>query len=153
MSQLTPQERAMRQKAPIDLSSSAKPEFEELEIITDPMAMSGAEVMAFMEDPITIIVSRGMEKHSPKSVPVGVNGEQLSVPVGLPVIIKRKFVEVLFGCKSDNIETVVEDIQVDGGSDKRNMMHTWTTPRFAVSVIEDRAGLRGQQWLSNMMAI
>lgn len=153
MSQMTHQERVMRQKAPVDLSASAKPEFEELDIITDPLAMNAVDVMAFNEEPITIIVGRGMEKHSPKSVPVGVNGEQLSIPVGIPVIIKRKFVEVLYGCKSDNIETVVEDISVDGSNDKRNMMHTWTTPRFAVSVLEDRSGLKGQQWLSNMMAI
>jgi hypothetical protein len=153
MPQLTPQERTMRQKAPIDLSASAKPEFEELEIITDPMAMSTLDELAFNEDLITVIIARGPAPHSPKSVPVGVNGEQLSIPVGVPVIVKRKFIEHLFRCKSDNIETVVEDVAIDGTTDKRNMMHTWTTPRFSPSVIEDKSGVRGQQWLSNMMAI
>jgi hypothetical protein len=152
MSGISNHERSLRQKQPIDLSASANPQFEELDVITDPMAMTAVESLSFMEEPVTVIINRGTEKHSPKSIPVGVNGEQLNIPVGIPVIIKRKFAEVLFTCKSDNIETVVEDIYIDGDADKRNMMQTWTTPRFAVSMMEDKSGAKGQHWLSNLMA-
>lgn len=145
------QDRELRQRNPIDLSAGAKPEFEELEIITDPLAMSAVEELAFMEEPLTIMIARGREEHSPTSIPVGVNGEQLSVPVGIACIIKRKFVEVLFSSRSENVETVVEDVPMDGTTEKRNMMKTWAIPRFSVSILQDKSGIKGQQWLENMM--
>lgn len=152
MGNISQEERLARQKQPIDLSANATPAFEELDVITEMPAMSTVDALAFGEEPITIIVSRGAGANAPTSIPIGVNGEQLQVPVGIPVIVKRKFAGAMFSCKSDNIETVVEDMHMDGSVDKKNSMRIWSIPRFAISVIADKSGLKGQQWLSDMMA-
>lgn len=66
-----------------------------------------AEKLVFNEDPLEIRLEPGRERNAPKVVDVAVNGERRWLPVGVPIRIQRKFVEVLARSQPFAVETRV----------------------------------------------
>lgn len=117
-----------------------------------------ADQIAFMEEPITIMIQPGSDRDpqivhdvwvNGKGAEVFVNGKWIEfgcIPVGIEVVTKRKYVEVLARKKTDKISTQVIKHQ-DG---EENKVVRATSHGCPFSVVEDR-NPRGRQWLSDVM--
>lgn len=121
------------------------------------------DMLAFMEEPVTIRLEPSAEKNAPAWFPASVNGEGAEVlqpngtwvhmregylPVGRSVTTKRKYVEVLLRAKIDtiNIEGTT-GYDVDRGT--ANAIRRMTTPVHGISIIEDR-NPRSPAWYEEM---
>jgi len=117
--------------------------------------------LAEAEEPVTIRIERSGEKFAPRSIECWVNGkgaevlingrwvEVTWVPVGQPVTLKRKYVEVL---ARSCVETVETNILERDGDDPRNLISRSTSSRAPLSVIEDK-NPNSAQWLRNLMQL
>ncbi len=116
--------------------------------------------LAFMEEPVTIRIEENSRSDFPEThVPVYVQGRGAEVqqngrwlelgwlPIGVPLVTKRKFVEVLARSKSDSIKTNHDDATVDR---PRNTVTRRTSANYPLSIIHD-ANPRGHEWLSRIM--
>ena len=145
---------------------SMPPLGEELDIAPD-IIKAEAEVLhkhdslaalAFGEEAIAIIIQPSGERNAQivhdawvngKGAEVFVNGKWFEygcIPVGIEVITKRKYAEVLARKKTTNITT--QEIRHDDHEENNLIRHTSHGCPF--SVIEDR-NPRGRQWLSDLL--
>lgn len=119
------------------------------EIITeaDPAITSNdyAAELAFMEEPVTIMLDRGREKYAPTVLDFYVNGRAEWVPVGREWTLKRKYVEVIARATPYDVQTEIQDEQ---GEKPRNMVHRYTSTKFPFSVIKDSP--KGFAWLAKI---
>lgn len=119
-----------------------------------------AEELAFMEEPVTILLTPPAEKNPPNSQPVWVNGEPAKVlindrwvpttgylPMNQPLTVRRKVVEVLLRSKVTRIETVVGNATEEN---PRNEVQRFTTPSMTVQILRDTSP-KGQRWAEEMM--
>lgn len=115
--------------------------------------------IAFGEEPVTIRIERTSEKFAPKVVDIWVNGKGAEafvngawvefgfLPVGLEVITKRKYVEVMARSKVDNVSTETGSMNDDNPVNKINRA---TSSRTPFSVLKDINPL-GAQWLTRLL--
>ena len=116
--------------------------------------------LAFMEEPVTIRVEENSRSDFPEThVPVSVNGRGAEVfmngqwvamtwiPIGQPLVTKRKYVELLARAKSDNVRTKHEDANVEK---PQNRVERRSSSNYPLSVLEDR-NPRGAEWLSRIL--
>jgi hypothetical protein len=106
-----------------------------------------AEAMAFMEEPVTIRLERTNEKNAAKVHMFAVNGVQKWIPVGTPVDVRRKYLEVIARAQPYNVNTEV--IEVEGQDPINNMVRT-SSSKYPFSVIHD-PNPKGANWLTNLM--
>lgn len=153
----------IEQQPPINidtLSAATRPE----EIIKGDGAMSQKDFseLAFNEEPVTIIIDQSSEKNSPHSYYCAVNGKGAEVmsqdrwlelswlPVGRPLIIKRKYVGVLLRAKTTRVETIVPNV---GESDLEKFpggrLSRFTSGLCTFSIIEDK-NPRGPDWAMSL---
>jgi len=134
----------------------------EPEIIqADPSTMKEvAANLAFMDEPMEIRLEPSAEKNAPLSYPVWVNGKGAEVlmvdgkwreitylPVGTPLITKRKYVAVLVTAKYDAITT---DHDEPGTSEYvQNRINRQTSASVAFSVLDDK-NPKGGAWLTEL---
>lgn len=118
------------------------------------------DLLAFMEEPVTIRIDPSTDKNAATMVPVWCNGKGCEVliekrwrempngyiPVNTNVTIKRKYLAILAGSKIDSVETVVVE---HPNQDPDNRVRRVTTPTCSFSIIEDR-NPRGHAWLSDL---
>ena len=147
------------QKAPVDLAHAGEYQAGAIEPVQGFNTKKYLDDLAFMEEPVTIRLERSSEKNAPKTVPAAVNGkgcevflngkwlEMTYIPMGQPVTIKRKYVEVLARAKPDSVTTNV--IERDN-EDPQNVVDRVTTSKHPFSVIHD-ASPRGADWLTKIM--
>ena len=113
--------------------------------------------LSFMEEPMTIRIEENTHSDLPEThVPCQVNGKSAEVlingkwteigwlPIGVVMITKRKYVEVLARSRSDNIKTVHDEATVER---PRNTQKTRTSSNYPLAIIEDK-NPRGSEWLS-----
>lgn len=123
-------------------------------------AQAYIDSLAFMEEPVTIRIEENSRSDFPEThVPVQVNGKEAEVfqngkwlpigwlPIGVPLITKRKYVEVLARSKSDAISTVHDDATVER---PRNTVSRRTRSNYPLSIIQDNNPI-GHEWLSRIM--
>lgn len=116
--------------------------------------------LSFMEEPVTIRIEENSRSDFPEThVAVQVNGRSAEVfqngqwlpigwlPIGVPLITKRKYVEVLARAKSDSIKTQHDDATV---ATPRNTLQRRTSANYPLSIIQDN-NPRGHEWLSRIM--
>ena len=156
-------------RAPTEISSSdvkidQKPtiterEDTESEIVIAPEVLNRnyQEALKFMEDPVTIVVTRSSEKYAPHVIDCWVNGkgaeilmngkwvETRAVPVGMPVTTKRKYVEVLLRSKTDTVNTKVHKRE----DSELNEVERYTSARAPLQVLKD-ANPKGTAWMMDM---
>lgn len=117
-----------------------------------------AERLAMGEDAVTIMINPSNEENAPTSYPVWVNGKGGEVflngqwlpmtylPVGVELITKRKYVEVLARAKTDNIRTVHDSANVER---PRNTVQRTTSAVANFTVLEDK-NPRGPAWFAEL---
>lgn len=135
---------------------------QEKEIIPErQLIKSRMEALAFNEEPIMIRIEPSSEKNAPRCVDCWVNGKGAEVfdmhdqrwysygalPVGRPIITRRKYVEVLARSKRDDVST-----EVVGRDTERpeNIVHRSTSQRATFSVLDDRSP-KGAEWLRRLL--
>ena len=116
--------------------------------------------LAFMEEPITLRISassgnKGVpETHvfcavQGRGAEVMLNGkwcEMTWLPIGPPIITKRKYVEVLARANPESVTTQHEDGNVDH---PRNRAQRTTSSAYPLSIIQDSS--RGAEWMSRVL--
>lgn len=121
-----------------------------------------AEALSFMEEPIHVMVQPMTtgERNPPIVVDCWVNGKGAEVfvngrwhefnclPIGKPVVTKRKYVEALMGAKTTTIETP-EDTPFAGELQQRIVRHT--AAKVNIQILGDRNPM-GIEWVRRIMA-
>lgn len=143
-------------------ATGAVPRGESIEVLDKPLDDDYTAMLAMAEDAITIIIEPGTEENAPKVVDCWVNGKGAEVqdqltgkwmeinclPIGNPIVTKRKYVEVLARSKITNVKTQHEGATVDN---PENRVVRNTSRKAVFSVIEDR-NPRGREWLTRLIA-
>lgn len=128
-----------------------------------PLEQDYAAAIAFLEEPVTILISRppvvGDEK-PPTVVDIWCNGRGAEVlingrfvptgaiPIGFPVTTKRKYVEILARSKINNVRTISEKIDQNS---ERNDIEITTSSKMVFTVVEDKSP-KGREWLARIMS-
>lgn len=144
------------QRESIDVSDGI--DHENIVIASPHITNDSLKMLAFMEEPVSIMIQKANEKHAPIVVDCWVNGRGAEVfqngqwlvlgylPVGREIITRRKYVEVLARSKVDNVTTDV----IQSPDSEQNLVNVGTSSKAPFSVIEDRNPL-GREWLSRLM--
>lgn len=107
---------------------------------------SQADRLAFMEEPMTIRLEPSSERNAPRFASASVNGDVKWVPVGVPVRLRRKHVEVLARAQPFSVRT-------DTGTAMEPNPHNRAikTPfrRYPFTVLRDD-NPRGAAWLNKV---
>lgn len=129
-------------------------------VIADkPLNKDYLDELAFQEEAVKIILNPSAEKNAPTAFPVWVNGKGAEVfqngqwqeigylPVGRPLTIKRKYLEVIIRAKLDAVTTQHEDATV---AQPNNRINRATSSVHSYSILEDK-NPKGQAWAQEMM--
>lgn len=162
-----PARRASRELHTDDIEMEQPPVIEDREDLVDDIIVASPDALkkeyqaaiAFNEEPVKIRIERSSEKFAPKVIEVWCNGDGAEVllnrrwvkvgflPVGIPVVTKRKYVEILARSKHEAITT--NSGKIDEHSE-RNDIERDLSSKSPFSVIEDR-NPRGAEWLTNLV--
>lgn len=132
--------------------------------VDKPLEADYAEALAFMEDPITIRIEPSDEENAPIVIDCWVNGKGAEVldtltgkfmeinclPIGQPIITKRKYVEVLARSRTDRVTSQEETAHPDVGRDGFKVQRR-SQRKNMFSVLEDK-NPRGREWLNRIHA-
>lgn len=122
----------------------------EIETVEGPGAMDHAKELAFMEEPVRILVHESSDPNDPDPNPLlKVNGRTQYVIRGQEITMRRKFVEVLARAKKTGYTQSIKHDQVSGNVYQK--MNPRTALRYPFSVIEDR-NPKGRDWLRKVLA-
>lgn len=114
--------------------------------------------LAFMEEPVTIRLEPSAEKNAAGAFPLWVNGKPAEVyqngrwdeigylPVGVVLVTKRKYLEVIIRAKVDTVHTQVQNMDSERPN---NVVQRFTSPVHSFSIIEDR-NPRGAGWVAEL---
>lgn len=115
-------------------------------LVDKPLNKEWAEAMEFNEEPVTIRLEPSTDKFASNVFEVRVNGKGAEVfqngkwmeitylPVGVELITKRKYVEVIIRAK---IDTITTDHGNANEENPRNLVKRATTPIHSMSIIRD----------------
>lgn len=135
---------------------------ESIEVLDKPLTDEYTQALQFAEELITIQIEPGQEKNSPKVIDCWVNGKGAEVqdqvtgrmleinclPIGQPIVTKRKYVEVLARAKHDTISTVAGS---PNDENPENRIERSTSRRATFSVLHDPSP-KGRAWLVRLMS-
>lgn len=128
-------------------------------LVDKPFNSDYLDELAFQEEPVTIILNSSADKNAPTSFPVWVNGKGAEVfqnnrwmdigylPIGRPLVVKRKYVEVIIRAKLDSVTTQHEDATVERPN---NRVHRATSSVHSYSILEDK-NPKGRAWAQEMI--
>ena len=150
------------QKADIDMPESGQIQREQtiVHASADELVSGTVKELAFLEEPVTILIYPSREKNPPLVVDCWVNGKGAEVfvngqwhefnclPINIPVTTKRKYVETLSMSKTDAISTETGSTMDEH---PHNRIRRMTSANTAFSVVEDRNPL-GVEWLRRIMS-
>ena len=126
-----------------------------------PLNNDYMDELAFNEEPVTIRLEPSADKNAATWYPIWVNGKGCEVliqdkwvefkyiPVSVPLVIKRKYVEVLLRSKIDTVTTEVVQLHTDAANDKENRIKRFTTATVSFSILQDRNPM-GAAWLNEI---
>lgn len=140
------------QRPGLDIPASARVEDIErtdLEIETATPDMLGdyARQLAFMEEPVDVIVHESTDRNAEPVVEVYCNGRAQFFVRGQVQTVKRKFVEILANARTEAIQTKT----LNTGDDVINRIDKHTALRYPFSVAHDPSGARGALWLKQTL--
>jgi len=170
LSELEPDAVKTDQLPPIDMGMGntpfTHPDAPVIEVCT-PFTKDHQFLLAFNEEPVEIEVMGSGDPHAPLFQEAWVNGKGVErmieglgwcevkfFPVNTPVIIKRKYVEVLLRSKTMGVHTVEDRAD---GTEPRNVLRRTSANACTVRIIEDRdppgqAGYR-REWAKRLMSL
>lgn len=147
---------------PIHLSADSpftRPPAPSFEAIDKPLEKDHTRDLAFAEEPVTVMLHPGNEEFSPMFRECWVNGIGVevfdkgqwlvvgSLPVGIDVITKRKYVEVYARAKINTIKTVVIS---EPGKEPVNDIRRTPVHSVPLTIVHD-ANPRGREWFQRLM--
>lgn len=151
----------IEQKAPIIGDVKQKDRDSEIILVDKPLNKDYLDALAFAEDPVTVILNPSSQENAPTMFPVWVNGKGAEVfqngrwdeigylPVGRPLTIKRKVLEVIIRAKIDRVTTVHEEL--DGRPENIiNRVNRATSAVHSFSIIND-PNPKGAAWATEMI--
>ena len=138
----------MATRAVPDVNMDAIEERDDEIILTDGEQFDRdyAAALAFTEEPVTIVLSRSSEKFAPAILDFHVNGKTVWLPVGRPVTVKRKYVEVIARAQPYDVRTSI----VKHEDREENKVERHTINKYPFSVIRDD-NPKGHEWLAQVM--
>jgi len=119
----------------------------ETDIIDKVVSLEGAELEAFMSEPVKIIISESADENDPQLVQVGVNGVTQFIVRGMEQVVRRKYVERLARAKRTDYDQTIDDRL----GEAMNRLRRRNALRFPFTVLED-PNPRGQAWLRGVLA-
>lgn len=140
------------QDNPLEFSTAGELEVERAAIqpVDGPGGMDLAQRLAFMEEPVKIIVHESTDQNDPDPNPLlQVNGRNQYIIRGQEQVIKRKFVEVLARAKKTSYTQSQRHDPVTGNV--YQSMNPRTALRYPFSVLEDK-NPNGSAWLRKILA-
>lgn len=148
---------AIEQRGDIDVTETIN--HENIIVSEGSITNDYAKQLAFNEDPVEILIHATGEKNSAKVADCWVNGRGAEVfmngkwvvlgylPVGIPVLTKRKYAETFANSKVDNITTSHGDMS---DKDPVNVVETATTSKVPFTITRDDSPY-GREWLARLM--
>lgn len=130
------------------LAGVATLERPDIQPVDGPQFKSLAEELAFMEEPVTVVVMGSSDKNAEPVVEVGVNGVPQRFIRDVPITVKRKYVERL--ARSKPVAFRNEEF-TDGDGNKSVRWPTSAGLRYPFQVQEDK-NPRGMAWLRKVLA-
>lgn len=121
---------------------------EEIVMVDKPMTTEYQDELAFMEEPVTIMLARSSEKFAPAILDFYVNGKPIWIRVGYKATIPRKYVEVIARTQPYDVRTSI----VKHEDHEDNRIERQTITKYPFSVISGCESARAQQWLMRVMA-
>ena len=118
-----------------------------IDVVDKPMPKEAFAVEAFMNEPVTILVNPSQDPDEPQLVQVGVNGVNQFMPRGVPIAVKRKYVEVLARAKRTDFAQKLDE-RLGEAMNHLRAMHSL---RYPFSVISDPSP-NGGAWLTGVLA-
>lgn len=125
-----------------------RPEEPEIAIPDGPTISEYAKALAFMEEPVTVMVHETGDTNETPLVDVYVNGVAQYFVRGEPITCKRKYVEGLVRAKPTAIST---DVRERNSENPQNVIHRRSALRYPFSVVEDK-NPNGGAWLRKILA-
>lgn len=118
-----------------------------IETATPDMMGDYARQLAFMEEPVDVIVHESTDRDALPIIDVYCNGVPQRFMRGQVQTVKRKFVEVLASARQTSVSTSIkqEDNQVYNRISKHSAL------RYPFSVANDPSGARGALWLKQLL--
>lgn len=150
--ELQPDDQKIEQLPTIDMGLGDthfdRPTPPDLTVAEKPLEKDQAMLLAFNEEPVTIVCNQGAGDHAPLFVEAWVQGKGIErlfpglgwvevkhIPVEVECTIKRKYLEVLLRSKALLIST--QEDKADG-SEPRNLVIRRSVNMQSVTIIEDR---------------
>ena len=138
-------EQQVGQDSFLDLPSSGSiiREEQQIEVVTQPIQNDYTAELAFMEEPVEIMVHESTDPNAENPIQVGCNGVNQFFFRGQQQTVKRKFVEILARAKPVSYMThEVADMQ----GDRTTRITKASALRYPFSVVYD-PNPRGATWL------
>lgn len=129
---------------PVTIGEIGRGDVDEIEVVK---SVSKAEKLAFLEEPVTIVV---MSSGDPNELPIErviVNNVSQFFIRDQPITVKRKYVERLARCKKTDFHQSLDDSQ---GEVSFNVLQRRHSLRFPFSVIQD-SNPKGAGWLKQIL--
>ncbi len=101
----------------------------------------------FMNEPVTIEVAPSQNPDDAQNFVINVNGTNMPIPRGTPIVIKRKYVEVL----ARNKQTTYKQVTPNPSQPENTIMVPSTVFCYPFQLVEDK-NPRGREWLRHVMA-
>jgi hypothetical protein len=102
--------------------------------------------MAFMAEPVVIVLHALGQNEAEPAVPVGVNGDRAYLIPGIPTRVKRYHVAQLLKARPDYVSH--KGGEVSAPEENHNRFFKQSTSRYNFDVIEDTP--RGAMWLREL---
>lgn len=151
--EIYPDEDPVRDLAPLDLSKQgmANRPAEIIETIERMPEADYADELKFNEDILTVMLEGPAQADAmpdrgespPTAYDFSVGNDTRVVPIGVPVKIERKFVEVIGRARTGQV-SLQSAIANDPRS--RNVLRRTHTKRFPLTMIENPGGAKAQLW-------
>jgi len=147
---LETQEHQIGQDHPRDMPASGPIGIEDalIEPVRDKNWRATAEIEAFMEEPVTVMVHESPDDNEQSIVETWCNGRSQFFIRGKQQIVKRKFVGILARAK---ITKYKQERYIDGNGDEAIRNVPRTTLKYPFQMVSD-ANPRGMQWLKEALA-
>lgn len=133
----------------IPLTGSINPEDfkDNFEIVDGPQYDDQAKLLKFMEEPVKVMINDNGMPNAAQTIQLSVQGVNQFLIRGVPICIKRKFVEILARAKTEILQTP-EYLDASGNRATRlTKSHVLLHP---FSILEDR-NPNGSKWLENIL--
>lgn len=128
---------------PIAVGEIGRGDVDDIEVV---QKLDAADLEAFMNEPVTVVVSGGSDEYSRDFVELRVNGILQLVKVDEPQTIKRKYIEKLARAKNTAF-----DQNLNVMDESMNSMRRRHSLKYPFQVVQD-SNPKGPGWLKQILS-